>query len=306
MIAKEFDSITEAYLWSLKNLELADGFSIDHLVVTLKKPLSKWKDDIAKFSFDQSLESIMPIAPYYQFHHEYEDLSKGGVFDKKSGKEWIKDRIRILCPVGEEIQHLKRAISELDKYVGQTFLKNYNYLNRLLKYPESGELSGSLCMRKRSIGLTSSNTLNQLAVLIYKLARDATYSWVYGVVSVYNPCVETLGLLADRRNGNIGQIPCLVTLNFTLTNGHLNLFAMWRHQTFDHKAYGNWISLVVLLKLVIDFTNELRTDDSFPRKHKRVDIKAGNITSVACRADFVNSLSRKAIYNVAKPYLQEM
>jgi len=306
MIAKEFESITEAYLWSLKNLETAYGFTIDHLIVTLKNPLSKWKDDCSKFSFSRPFELIIPIAPYEQFHYDYEKLNNGGVFDKKSGKEWIKDRIEILCPLGEEIEHLKKTVRELDKYVGSHFLKNYNYLNRLLRYPEFGDLPGSLCVRKRSNISSHPETLNQLAILIYKLAKDATNNWVYGVVSVYNPCVETLGLLADRRNGNIRQIPCLAALNFTMTNGYLNLFATWRHQTFDHKAYGNWISLVMLLKLIVDITNELRNDDSFPRKHSRVNVKAGNITSVACRADFVNPESRKAVFNIAKPYLPDI
>jgi len=306
MIAKEFESITEAYLWALKNLEMADRLSIDHLIVTLNNPLSEWRDDCSKFSFKQPFESILPIAPYEKFHYQYENLNTGGVFDKKSGKEWIKDRIEVLCPLGEEIGRLKKSIRELDKYAGNPFLKNYNYLNRLLRYPEFGEVPNSLCTKKRFSTSSYSGTLNQLAILIYKLAKDATNNWIYAVISVYNPCIETLGLWVDRRNGNIGQIPCLATLNFTLTNGYLNLFALWRHQTFDHKAYGNWISLVVLLKVVLDITNELRKDSSFHRKHSRVDLKAGDITSVACRADFVNSESRKAIYNVAKPYLPKV
>lgn len=303
MIAKKFESITEAYLWSLKNLETVKG--LDHIIVELNAPLSQWKGDFSRFSFSQPLESMVPIAPYEQFHHEYEKLNHGGVFDEKSGKEWIEDRIKELCPLVEDIELLKKKILEFDEQMN-SFLKKYSYRNRLLCYPEHGELSDSLCMRKRSSVSPDSETVNQLAVLIYKLAKDATSSWVYGVVSFYNPCFETLGLIADRRWGNIQQVPCLASLIFTLTNRYLNLLATWRHQTFDHKAYGNWISLAILLKLVVDITNELRAENTFPRKHSRVDIKTGNITSVACRADFVNSESRKAIYNIAKPHMQKI
>lgn len=292
MIAKEFKSITEAYLWSLKKLQMTKRFSIDHLIVTLTNPLANWQSNISTFSADQELGSVMPIAPYEKFHSEYEKLNKGGVFNKKSGKDWIVDRIEILCPLGNEISSLKKSIREFDEKREHRFLENYDYLNRLIRYPELGESPSSLCMRKKASATSNSQTLNQLAVLIYKLAKDATYSWVYGVVSVYNPCIETLGLVPDRRNGDIGQIPCLTTLNFTLTDGHLNLFATWRHQTFDHKAYGNWFSLLVLLKLIVDVTNEFRMDNSFMRKHRRVNIKAGNVTSVACRADFVKTESR--------------
>jgi len=94
MIAKQFESITEAYLWSLKNLEATD-FSMDHLIITLRNPLSKWEDNISGFSFSQPFESIIPITPYEQFHYKYESLNKGGVFERKSGKEWIRDRIEI-------------------------------------------------------------------------------------------------------------------------------------------------------------------------------------------------------------------
>lgn len=132
MIAKEFESITGAYLWSLKKLEM-NKFSIDHLIITLTNPLANWKSNISTFSIDQQLNSVMPIAPYEQFHDEYGRLNEGGVFDKKSGKsgkDWIIDRVKILCPLEGKIDDLKKSIREFDKMRGHHSLKKYNYLKR--------------------------------------------------------------------------------------------------------------------------------------------------------------------------------
>jgi hypothetical protein len=35
------------------------------------------------------------------------------VFKEKSGKEWIQDRIKILCPIEEDMTRLKKAVREL-------------------------------------------------------------------------------------------------------------------------------------------------------------------------------------------------
>jgi hypothetical protein len=68
-----------------------------------------------------------------------------------------------------------------------------------------------------------------------------------------------------------------------------------RHQFFDIKAYGNWISLAVLLKIVCDLVNEMRTEFMHSPQHS---VKPGKITSVACRADFKNSSGMKKVYSL--------
>lgn len=90
------------------------------------------------------------------------------------------------------------------------------------------------------------------------------------------------------------QFPCLSTIDLKLTDNVLNLCTLWRHQYFDIKVYGNWISLAVLLKMVCDLANYFRK--VFGSKDKK--ITCGKITSIACRADFDKVIYRKRVFSL--------
>lgn len=104
---------------------------------------------------------------------------------------------------------------------------------------------------------------------------------VYSAVSIFDPLKENLELVGDTRNGNIKGFPCLTVLDFKLFNSTLSLCSLWRHQFFDTKGCGNCIFLAIILKIVCDLTNKLRSEKNF-----KYQIKQGKITSIACRADF--------------------
>ena len=127
--------------------------------------------------------------------------------------------------------------------------------------------------------------VNQLALLIYKLARDVPQrcykSFVYGSLSVYDPNKDCLQLVCDKRVVSIGQFPCLTAIDVKLTGNAINLCALWRHQYLDTKAYGNLISLAMLLKVICDLVNYFRREFGF-----RKEVEYGKIASIACRADF--------------------
>jgi len=127
--------------------------------------------------------------------------------------------------------------------------------------------------------------INQLAVLVYKLAKEVPQrdnkSFVYGSLPIYDPNKDCLNLVCDGRAESIGQYPCLTAIDVKLTENFINLCALWRHQYFDIKAYGNLISLAMLLKEICDVVNYFRREFGF-----KEEVKYGKITSIACRADF--------------------
>ena len=52
---------------------------------------------------------------------------------------------------------------------------------------------------------------------------------------------------ASKPRPNARKLPCLAMLDFKPRRNRLNLLAVFRSQYFDTKAYGNFISLAILL-----------------------------------------------------------
>jgi thymidylate synthase len=256
-------SIPEAYAKALQALKGKKGNSIDHLIVEVSKPLRETLPLTEKSNIISKYEELLTFGSFREFHEKYKSL----VLRNKSGKEWIEDRIRVLCPnikqLMNEIKQLgvrcREELSQLRKQYGLGY-QTEDYVKRLTQY---GDYGGMLHERWE-------RTINQLAVIIYKLAKDVPYhkqkSFVYGVLSTFDPLKENLQLVCDKRTVNIGQFPCLSTIDLKLTDNVLNLCALWRHQYFDIKAYGNWISLALLLKMICDLTNYFRKVFGFKDK----------------------------------------
>ena len=176
-----------------------------------------------------------------------------------------------------QLDDYREKLTRIHNEIKCRYLSEENYKLRAMKYGCYDNTLYSVIKKP----------INQLAVTIYKLAKDVPAhnqrSFVYSTISIHDPLKESLGLIGDRRTANIGQFPCLTSLDFKLTNNKVNLCALWRHQFFDIKAYGNWISLAVLLKTICDLTNDLRRKFL---KNRTTEINPGIITSIACRADF--------------------
>lgn len=285
-------NIPQAYFKALQILSVSDG-SLDHLMIEVSKPLNKmapltWRDNVIS-----KYEYLIAFGSFRDFHEKYKDLK----LRNKSGKDWIEDRIRVLCPNMKQLMNEVRwldstcrgRLSKLRRRSGLAY-RTEDYVDRLTRYGDY----------KRTLYERWKRTLNQLAVIIYKLAKDVPYhrqkSFVYGVLSILDPLKENLQLICDGRTANIGQFPCLSTIDIKLTNNVLNLCALWRHQFFDIKAYGNWISLALLMKIICDSTNYFRRQFGF----KNVKIKYGKITSIACRADFSNNQNKKKVFSLLK------
>lgn len=284
-------NIPDAYLKALGILKVNSN-SADHLVVEISNPLKEDAPHVEELDFVSEYEKIIEIEPYNEFHRGYESIK----FNAMSGVDWIRNRIDCLCPPVDTLRH--DAI-ELDNYRKK--------LTRIHDQKKCGYLVGeSYKIRATNYGCyqgtlysATKNPINQLAVIIYKLAKDVPahnqHSFVYSIISIHDPLKENLGLIGDKRTVNIGQFPCLTSLDFKLTNDKVNLCALWRHQFFDIKAYGNWISLAVLLKTVCDLTNDLRK--RFLGRMKG-EVSPGKITSIACRADFKDTSQMKKVYSL--------
>jgi len=75
--------------------------------------------------------------------------------------------------------------------------------------------------------------------------------------------------------------PCLTTLDFKSERKQLHLIASWRAQYFDIKAYGNLISLAMLLKEIC----------------KNVGLQPGHLISIAHKAILKNSKNAERLIN---------
>jgi len=73
--------------------------------------------------------------------------------------------------------------------------------------------------------------------------------------------------------------PCLTMLDFKRERNQLHLIASWRAQCFDTKAYGNLISLALMLKEVC----------------RNVDLQPGHLISIAHKAFFKNSKNARLL-----------
>jgi len=279
-------SIPEAYAKALRLLGNVKSNSIDHLVIAVEKPLlptpplTENSDIVSNYERFLNFESSKDPSgkTLRAFHEEYKKLKLGD----KSGEGWIQDRIKVLCPsvkeLMEEVRRIFKIREELldikQRYRNLTYREEH-YVQRLTSF---GDYRGMLYEYWRE-------GINQLAVLIYKLAKEVPQrgnkSFVYGSLSIYDPNKDCLNLVCDRRVESIRQYPCLTAIDVKLTENSMNLCALWRHQYFDIKAYGNLISLAMLLKEICDVVNYFRREFGF-----KEEVKYGKITSIACRADF--------------------
>jgi hypothetical protein len=283
----ETTTIPEAYFRALQVLKNED--SLDHLVVKIRKPLLEASPLTLNINVASKYEDLIDFGSYRDFHEKYKWLT----LRNKSGGDWIKDRIRVLCPdvkeLSEEIRQLdvkcRKELSALRSKYGLVY-KTENYVDRLTRY---GNYEGMLYMHW-------SRPLNQLAIIIYKLAKDVPRhgqkSFVYGVLSIFDPLKENLQLICNGRTANIGQFPCLSIIDLKLSDNTLNLCALWRHQYFDIKAYGNWISLALLMKIICDLTNHFRKKFGFK------EVKYGKITSIASRANFSSNVDKGKVISL--------
>jgi len=285
-------SIPEAYVNALRFLRSVKGNSIDHLIIVVEKPLlptltlTEDSDIIASYEKFLNFESSRDPSgnTLRAFHEEYKKLKLGD----KSGEEWIQDRIKVLCPsvkeLMEEVRRIIRNSGELLNIKRRYCLKyrEEEYKQRLMRYG----YYGNRLSKYLEIGILKEG-INQLAVIIYRLIKHQT-SFAYGTLSVLDPIKDCLQLLCDERliyndkkPGPIKYYPCLTALDVKLRDNVVNLCALWRHQYFDTKAYGNIISLAMLLKEICDLVNYFRRESGSNKM-----VKYGKITSIACRADF--------------------
>jgi len=282
-------TIPKAYAKALQVLKEEKGNSLDYLIVEVNKPFRETAPLKEKSNIISEYEEWLNFNAIREFHEAYKKLE----LRKKSGKEWIENRIRVLCPdikgLMSEIKRLDKCTMELSELMKQYGLRyqEEDYVKRLTQYGDYGSMLYEHWKKP----------VNQLAVIIYKLAKDVPYhkqkSFVYGVLSICDPLKENLQLVCDRRTVNMGQFPCLSSIDLKLTDNVLSVCAFWRHQYFDIKAYGNWISLAVLLKMVCALTNYFRGVFGF-----KDSIAYGKIISVACRADFANNSCKKAVFSL--------
>jgi len=273
-------TLTEAYVRSLELLR-SNHHKVDHLTVEIFKSLNLGS---LATPLEKNYERIITFRNYRKLHEKYKLIR----FGKRNGSDWIENRIKELCPtIKRELEELKGIIKRLRDFrdeirnSGRRFLVKESYRDRILKY---GDYRNSLFQR-------FPKQVNQLAVIIFKLIEDVLKrqsSFVYAVISVFDPLKENLGLIGHKGFANIGPFPCLTALDFKLTNYRINLCAFWRHQYFDIKAYGNWISLAILLKIVCETVNYFQVKE----------VQPGKITTVACRADFKNPRFRKKVYRL--------
>jgi hypothetical protein len=87
-------SIPEAYAKALQALKRKKGNSIDHLIVEVSKPLRETLPLTEKSNIISKYEELLTFGSFREFHKKYKSL----VLRNKSGKEWVEDRIRVLCP----------------------------------------------------------------------------------------------------------------------------------------------------------------------------------------------------------------
>ena len=85
---------------------------------------------------------------------------------------------------------------------------------------------------------------------------------------------------------------CLVSIDFKPERGKLHLIANWRAQYFNTKAYGNLISLAMLLR---NICKESRTD-----KNKKSGFMPGRIISIAHKAILENNVNNEDLLNTLK------
>jgi len=137
------------------------------------------------------------------------------------GRDWIVDRVNVLLkPGGDYFKGLEREID-----VNGQHMKQIDFIKDGLT---------KLCKKKQRLSSAYGWKDNTFSCLVFCPSED------------YYP-------FDTRTRG--GRTPrCLLTLDFKPEGRKLHLIATWRAQFFNTKAYGNFISLAMLLREICKYT----------------------------------------------------
>lgn len=108
--------------------------------------------------------------------------------------------------------------------------------------------------------------------------RRGTYNWLYNRIFCLT-CHYEDRKFSHLHLSKMPNPPCLTLLDFKPEQEKLHLIAFWRAQYFDTKAYGNLISLAVLLGNVCRYTG----------------FQSGHVISIASKAIFKNMRDGKSL-----------
>lgn len=252
-------NITDAYIATLENL-LSKKIPPYYVVSEIIEPIVD-----GELNFNK------------KYHELFEDHKfQGEEKERWRGRQWIKNRINVLCPQDMKIKPNKREAREPNLRTA----KNSSYFDRLTKYGMPVGVRG------------------QEVKFVDQLNCVATRSWSKKHVHKTLVCNYLTCVLVDPRldlysfskfkRAQVGKTapPCLTLLDFKDEGDRLHLFAVFRSQFFDTKAYGNWISLAILLQEMCRAT----------------DYKPGKILSVALKALFKVKKDAEDLLEKVKPF----
>lgn len=216
----EGESIGEAYLGALDfilNTKVKTPYS--YLTVHISRPILNASTESLPESLnidDWSKIINLGEAVYKRFSKF--NFSKECNRGGSLGKDWINDRIlELLHPRGGYYKRLREC-----KRFGEKFDQLDMVEHRLLSKNKKGE---------KMHGVST----NALVCQVFEPGKD--------LERACKPRPQAKGL------------SCLTELDFKPKKTKLNLFAVFRSQFFDTKAYGNFISLAILLSKMCRKTN---------------------------------------------------
>jgi len=169
---------------------------------------------------------------------------------------------------------------------------NLNLHNKFKEFVFDDGKSGSWCIKNRINELFSG--LYHKAIVNYnqldfvedalKKIKNRKYTWISN---------RLLCLTFDPRDKHLNHIhlarqpvpPCLTLVDFKPERNNLHLIASWRAQYFDTKAYGNLISLAMLLEQVC----------------RNTGYNSGRLISIAHKAILRNKTDGKRLLQKLKP-----
>jgi len=243
------NNFTDAYVEALRQLlepDLQKRISPFFLITEIKQPLNVT-------STSENYKDFLNLRK--DIHEEYEKREFGVASERKKGKKWIEDRINVVCP-------RNIGITAIPLNEPRNYSIEEKYWERLCGY---------------AAGQKPREPLNQLRAVASRLKYIATTTKRGSTdncltCAVFDPIKDLYPILQNPKPHQMGRHPppCLTLLDFKVENKKLHLFAMFRCQYFDTKAYGNWISLGVLLN----------------RMCQESGLEPGKIVSLACKVTF--------------------
>ena len=252
-------NITDAYIATLENL-LSKKIHPYHVVSEIIEPIVD-----GKLNFNKKCHELFE-------DHELQGEGK----ERWKGRQWIKNRINVLCPQDMKIKPNKREVREPNLRTA----KNSSYFDRLTKY------GMPVCVKGEKV--ESIDQLNCVATRFWsKKHVHKTIVGNYLTCVLVDPRLDLYSFSKFNR-AQVGKTapPCLTLIDFKDEGDRLHLFAVFRSQFFDTKAYGNWISLAILLQNMCGAT----------------DYKPGKIVSVALKALFKVEKDAADFLEKVKPF----